>query len=1758
MSTQNAPQKLAWVSFPDKQALLKRLVAPGDLKGVLLRTAESAEGEAVRAAALTMGFKEMPTRNLLRYVTRDGRMPFSARQLAAQLGGKLIAVTREEMLSSAHTVVLSPRAPEVKKEAPAQPAAEQPQPRAIQPQADKIQTLGLNSRGEEVVFDDQGRFYREVNKEDGSSRFVHESEIARASLFLRAEKPEDLEAVASGLIAMARRGTIHTDDFARLVDAALAEGPNGRLDIDRETAEAAVRAHMMREITAIAVEGDASRERFQVALRVADAARFVLSKRNQPDGFSPSPAMAAFLRRIVRGNTQVDFRGSEDLKIAMPRVVSTDAALQVHDLGTVPASGVHEYAANILARRSAEGSTIMLVPGSIDEDEFERMRSEIGRAYSLESVARLSASVADGFQDGADMSIMFIGEKRPEPLDALPQAALRDFQVVTSIDLVNLERDILRAKAKIRDFHNGVEKTGQDAEDEREENVRQRPYQPLSQISEPFTMIPLALEGASANALGRVRQMFAERGGVDAVVAGSLGESLDGVGDILNAEQVDAVAMQLAAAERGRGMLIADQTGIGKGRELAAIARAWLRADPENKVLYLTESARINVPDVCRDLVDVGAWPNINPMFLTSGSSYTYSELDPETGEERMVELTSPKPSVRKAIFDSGEWPEGNDIIISNYSQFRSKEDKPTSQWLTSALNEKVMVILDEAHNALNEASMQGKNIRAAIRAVGAPQNIVFGTATPTRDPAGLSLYAPLLPDMGGKEEELLSNLRSGGEVAQESFASMLAFDGVMLRRDHDLSNIEFKVELPSDDVMLRYQQIMDKFSPVVEMMIDANIRIGERMNRVQALAYRDMVRQGMDEDTARARTNAMNQYSIALGSPLSNLSRLAMNAIKASAVMEGSVSQIVDVTLREIEEGRKPMLTFHSTNEALLKELLKGPDGKIDPKVLEETIGLSIRDQILRIHEGMYRTRVDGDVVDSRDLYEDVRETSERIHTAIMEMDELAASPVDKIIEQLEEQGLTVGEVSGRNYAYRNGHIMRRSSGQKDKRGVIDAYNEGDIDVILFNAAGATGGSMHASPKFKDQRPRSIIEFEAPLDIIKYVQGLGRGNRFGQLHRPRVISVMTGLIPEMRIMQQRNRKLRSLGASVDGNRSHPMLLEDVPDLLNAVGDEATRIFLTANPATARRLGFAEYAEADQQVAAFGQETDGGSGALIGSGAESLSNKVMTRALVLDAPGQADMAQRIVMEFDALIEELESRNANPLRPRELEGHIDIVDTSLYSGEEPAAGDLNRSAFNSALYVQTGRHHYDEAAWDGDKLVTEIESVRRLYGTDGFRPQAERIRQNLPALLRVDLPEGLSMEEAMDDPRAAGARFERRHTTLGDLAWLLENLQPGVAIRFPSVGDKHAEQRRTVVGLVPPANPAHYYLPSAYKIRTIVPGSGKPETTSLSRVLAAKTDRIIFRPGLSERFDEDYLRDFDNDRMFHREVPVQILTGNIIQAINEASRHNLGSVTLFRDGEGQVHRGVVVKDLNLSLLPAQVPSARVAASALGKFFENQGNVASFRLWGNIDNSPIGERDQCDIDIFVTARRAEIDVPPLRRTTEAFYRARPGLYERVYGEAFPDKVPERASRRAMSKIPKVDLTVEGGKERLREIMLRLEGINLMTQGRCRHFLNSAVSDLANAGLAADGTDLAEAAFELQEVEQAPAAAGAPRVNAPVGRPQGDIVRVGDDAFSIEGMPDDIDQDVAAAAEEAPAAQETAEEEFEELDDADFDFT
>ncbi|WP_411839613.1 strawberry notch C-terminal domain-containing protein [Paracoccus sp. ME4] len=1668
MSEQKTPAAtkdiVAWVGFAENSAILRRVLIPGGGKGLLLRTAEGEGGESVREKAMRFGFSELKTRGTLRMLFSDGQIPFGAKLLAKELGGKLIPVERADLMSEKWTINLSAKSPVA--------VATRGKSGAPQPDPGRIRQVGLNMRGEEVVSDDNGRYLRRVDEGTGKSRFIHESEGDRPTLFLRATRREDLEGIASGLVAMAGRGTLHHADLLRVIEAACEAGPHGRVEIHQADALDLVREHMLREISAVGVEGDASRDRFIGALRLANSTGVALSRRTDAPGglLSPSPAMIAFMRRAVRGQSAVSFRGSDDMRISMPRLHREDAALQFHDLGGISPDGMGGYVANAISRRPENGRTILRFPMSGDDPTFQAIRGELGLNYALEVVAEISPAVADGVQDGEGSTVMIIGERRPEPLEALPMAALRTFQVLTTDDLLNLEREITRARAKIREFHDGVE-TAAEADDAREENARQKPYLPLSRVKEPFTMIPLALEGATAKALNRMRRDFDEHGGVDAVVGAALGQSIDSLGDILTSEQVDAVAMQINAADRGRGFLLADQTGVGKGRSLAAMARAHIRANAANRVLYFTESGQINVPDVCRDLKDVGAWGEIRVLFMAPGAQLTDITIDATTGEEVHREMVSPSASARRAIFETGVWPEEYNVVITTYSQFRGTEDAPSSVWLANAPDENTLVILDEAHNALNPKSRQGRAVRTAIEAVGAG-NVIFGTATPSRDPSGMNLYKPLLPQDGAVPiDELLDNMSAGGEVAQEAFATMLAEDGVMLRRDHDLSNIDFKVALPDDAKMLEYQGIMDQFSPVVELMIEASGVVSEHLGRVQAQAYQQMVRNGMSREAARAQTNELNQYSNALGSPLANLARITMNALK--------IDQTVDAALQEIAEGRKPLITFHSTNGGLLQELARGDENTPPEEAMAAATNLTLRDQIHRIHEGMYRIRIDGETSDARVAYPAVAEAAALITQQIDRLPEnLPVSPVDALIERLEQNGVSVGEISGRTLCYRDNRIQRRQD--RNRRDTINEFNAGGLDCIIYNSAGATGGSMHASPNFADQRPRSMIELEAPVDVIKYVQSQGRGNRYGQVANPRVISVVTGLIPEMRILQQRNRKLRSLGASVDGNRSHPLLLDDVPDLLNRVGDEATRNVLMSMPALSRRLGFPEFAEDPSNNRREGNEAvDTGSG--VRADTESLANRVLARSIMLVAREQDDLVQRIRMEFDALIEELESRNANPLRPKQLEGQIEIRATSLYSGREMDDADLDTSAFMSPLYLSTGIHHFNEEAWTGDKLVSEVEACRRLYGADGFTSWAERISQNMPMLMRPFLPEGVSMEDALERPEEAGNKFRVRHTRLTDLAWLLENMRPGVSIRFPSEMDPDGLTNRTIVGLTPPTNPLFYELGSAYKIKVISPGMARPETVSLSRIGGVDMERIRFRPGISETFEEGYLEEFDRDRLLTRRAPVQILHGsetgsnNILQALTEAARHDLGTISLFRDMENHVHRGIVVHraKVNMESLPANISNGEIAAEFAHRFLHNAELVRTqglVKMWGGITpGKAVGNRQDADVIVTMTERSFRLDMLPVRKSTWEFYSERPGLHEAMYQRPlcrFED-APARAYRRPGKKgdhLVELDLTTREGLRRTLDI-LELLDTPLLTDGRYRTMINEVVNAVAD---------------------------------------------------------------------------------------------
>lgn len=1644
-------ERVAWLRFPDRRALLKRLLLPENAKGLILRVAETDAGRETAAAAEAFGFTAMRNPGLYRMVFPDGRVPFSARTLAEALGGELFALDRSDLLSSAWTMDFTA----VRREA-----------RADEPDPASMVSVGLNLRGEDVVRDARGRFFRRVSPDGGPARFISEANETQHTLFLRAARPEDLDAIAAGVVMMATRGTVHRDDISRVLDAALEPGPHGRLAMDRDEAARMLRAQTLRQVASRAIEGGTSREAFLQSLRLSGALGAALSEPSGPEGFSPSPALLAFLRRAVAGEDGVDFRGHPDLALGLPRMRRSDARLQVHDFDAVAETARSTYGQNLLARRPASGRSILILPGRAEGETFERLRSDVGLAYAIEAVAEVSPLVADGLQDGQHRTMIFVGERRPEPLEALPQAAMRVLSVLTSDDLLVFEREIGRSRNRIRDFHAGIEEEQRPDRDARVENIRQRPYQPLSRIGDPFTMIPLALEGATSRALQRVHRDFEQRGGVDAVVAASLGLGIGDLGQTLTAEQVDAVGMSIHARDRARGFLLADQTGVGKGRSLAAMARAFLRRDPRNKVLYFTESPSINVPDVCRDLKAVGAMPEVRLGFLTTGSSWIDRSEDPATGQEIATETKSLPGATQEAIFGSGVWPQAYNCLLTTYSRFNSGPENIRSQWLLNAGDEHTLVILDEAHNALNRQSNMGRNVRGLIERVG-PENVIFGTATPARNPSGMDLYRPLLPrtDLVALDS-LLDDVAAGGEVAQEAVATMMAEDGVMLRRDHDLSTVEFRVDLPSDERMLRYQAIMDQFSPIVEQMVDASIQIGEVVGNRRDADYRNAIQRGMAPEAARALTNGLSQYSLAIGGPLAMLSRMVMNAVK--------VDQVADVALQTIREGRKPLITFHSTNSSLLTDSVRGEDGRISEDRLEQVTGLTLSDQIRRIHDGIYRVRFGGEQIDARANFPQIQALHDQIEAMIATLPaDLPVSPIDALIERLEANDVRVGEISGRTLCYRGDRIQRRNAG--NRKAVIDDFNRGDLDVLVYNSAGATGGSYHAAPEFQDQRGRTLIEFETPVDIIKYIQAQGRGNRYGQVVNPIVHSVMTGLTPEMRILQQRNRKLRALGASVDGNRSHPLLLDDIPDLLNAVGDEATHNVLTENPALARRLGFPELAEAldrDYERVRQSREVDDTGSGVAKSGMESLANKVLVRSISLPAREQDDLIQRIRLEFDALIEELESRNANPLRPREIEGTITIRGTSLFGGFERADGDLDSSSFTAPLYLSTGIHEFNADAFNAERLILEVERAQRLHGVEGFAPYAARITQNLPILLRRHLPEGIDMEDALQNPAAVGGRFMVRHTDLTDMAWLLENLRPGVELRFPTVMDPEARERRTIIGVTPPRDNSMLTMGAAFKITTISPGQAKPERISVSRILFADREKIFFRPGLSEGYNEAHLEEFSREANLTRRAPRQILHGNTLQAISVARKNRLGTIALYRDAEGRMQRGIVVNPTktDLDLLPVAIPSERIALELAFRFLNNQDGRRSdmLKIWGGMDPGlGPGSRDGADIIIGITRKSCIIDIIPFRRSSEAWFRERPELHERLWGGPMPAEAPaflRRMPGENHRHLVKIFFDREPeGRQRVLDILSALRDVPMMTDGLHRAQVNDITAIL-----------------------------------------------------------------------------------------------
>lgn len=124
-----------------------------------------------------------------------------------------------------------------------------------------------------------------------------------------------------------------------------------------------------------------------------------------------------------------------------------------------------------------------------------------------------------------------------------------------------------------------------------------------------------------------------------------------------------------------------------------------------------------------------------------------------------------------------------------------------------------------------------------------------------------------------------------------------------------------------------------------------------------------------------------------------------------------------------------------------------------------------------------------------------------------------------------------------------------------------------------MINKSGSTGISLHASPKFEDQRQRVMVFAQFQSDINDEVQMRGRIDRTGQIYRGKYEYIMSSIPAEQRLQMMFKAKLKSLDANTTSSQKSKFNEMEVVDYLNKYGDDVTWQYMVEHPELSEKLG---------------------------------------------------------------------------------------------------------------------------------------------------------------------------------------------------------------------------------------------------------------------------------------------------------------------------------------------------------------------------------------------------------------------------------------------------------------------------------------------------------------------------------------------------------------------------------------------------------
>jgi len=825
-------------------------------------------------------------------------------------------------------------------------------------------------------------------------------------------------------------------------------------------------------------------------------------------------------------------------------------------------------------------------------------------------------------------------------------------------------------------------------------NFAQSQYVPLTSLvdakpsAQPINFVSASREAAI--------KLVRDIGNPDAFLLNELRLPKEHVQEVWDAEQIDALTLGIWRLKNEKSFLNGDATGKGKGRVLAGLI--YWNIINGRKAVFMTSTVDL-LSDIWRDIKQTKLDQYINPFFIASDAIVDKSDSTTIFPKDF---IESNRDQVIGNGEDSSIHIDAN-AVFTTYSQFNSltkttnKAHKknvlarlnPRAKWLSRFLSsQNTALLVDESHNVAANTSNQSI-IFDKLKNDNGP-HLVRSSATWSKDEASIAQCADMFP-AEFTPEILRKMVREGGTGAQEILSATLIAEGAMVRREHDFGKRQVEVYESQDyqrnriatDVLAEIMSLTRDYSKRQFSFIKNKLKNGkDTIDNIEETSFAssfqivsDMFTNALraDEEVRQALNSLAANEKPIIGVDKTAGTSLAFfyKKMQDELGIEGPVHVDEFPSLKSMlerwvynEGSRKVKVTHAPTPEEIL---LAAKENRHPVPVIEE----------VRIH---WREELD----QASPQYLELEMMEKAVLDQIPKLPFLPLSPIDYVKCQLEAEGFSTAEVSGRNLAitispkggFDIGPIQKMSKAEAQFK-----FNADECNAIIVTKAGVEGISLHAQEEFLKYSPnaanrRNIQLFGTFLYIVDEEQFFGRGERKGQAIPSRSSKITTGMPIESRILALSERNRLRLSASTTGNSKSLRATNTVPNFLNPFGDRVTAEYLYDNQHVMDLLGFEEHRKAD--IIAYGTEKEKT------NQIRSLTGSVLGRMMLLSYEQQQSLLDDLSLYFNTRLSVLEAQGLDPLNTKVIHGEVILNTEEVLFGQ---TANHYKSEFDKPVIAQ---------------------------------------------------------------------------------------------------------------------------------------------------------------------------------------------------------------------------------------------------------------------------------------------------------------------------------------------------------------------------------------------------------------------------------------------------------------------------------------